>query len=202
LTVREFARRLGVSPSAISKIETGKYRPSVSVLWAIVTELGMTLDELFGPAPESQTAKEPARQTRQRDRRTAADVEAPVHRNRLQRADSRKVIELESGVRWEQLTATIDPQADFLFVVYDVGGSSSANDVFIRHSGYEYGVVLTGTLEVTVVFETYVLGPGDSISFESTTPHRLKSISDEPVTGIWFVLGRHNSDPRTGDLNA
>jgi len=162
----------------------------------------MTLDELFGPAPESQTAKEPARQTRQRDRRTATDVEAPVHGNRLQRADSRKVIELESGVRWERLTATIDPQADFLFVVYDVGGSSSANDVFIRHSGYEYGVVLTGTLEVTVGFETYVLGPGDSISFESTTPHRLKSISDEPVTGIWFVLGRHNSDPRAGDLNA
>src|SRR6185295_11155296 len=47
LSLRELARRLGVSPSAISQIETGKSRPSVSTLYSIVTELGMSLDELF-----------------------------------------------------------------------------------------------------------------------------------------------------------
>ena len=48
LSLRELARRLGVSPSAISQIETGKSRPSVSTLYSIVSELGMSLDELFG----------------------------------------------------------------------------------------------------------------------------------------------------------
>src|SRR5581483_10456782 len=47
LSLRELARRLGISPSAISQIETGKSRPSVSTLYAIVSELGMSLDELF-----------------------------------------------------------------------------------------------------------------------------------------------------------
>ena len=47
ISVRELARRLEVSPSAISQIETGRARPSVSMLYALVTELGMSLDELF-----------------------------------------------------------------------------------------------------------------------------------------------------------
>ena len=41
LSLRELARRLGVSPSAISQIETGKSRPSVSTLYSIVSELGV-----------------------------------------------------------------------------------------------------------------------------------------------------------------
>ena len=47
LSLRELARRLGISPSAISQFETGKSRLSVSTLYAIVTELGISLDELF-----------------------------------------------------------------------------------------------------------------------------------------------------------
>src|SRR5829696_8513188 len=45
--VREMARRLNVTASAISQIETGRTRPSVSMLYAMVQELGMSLDELF-----------------------------------------------------------------------------------------------------------------------------------------------------------
>src|SRR5436309_15775353 len=56
LSLRELARRLGVSPSAISQIETGKSRPSVSTLYAIVSELGMSLDELFGASKSTEPA--------------------------------------------------------------------------------------------------------------------------------------------------
>jgi transcriptional regulator with XRE-family HTH domain len=197
LSLREFARRLGASPSAISKIETDKYRPSVSTLWAIVSELGMSLDELFGQA-ETTRVRQPKTQPERRRRRRAAPADTPPHGQLAQRAEARKSIELEYGVRWERLTAAIDREADFLFVTYDVGGSSSPNDAFIRHSGREYGLVLTGTLEVTVGFETYLLRPGDSISFESTTPHRLRNVSDVAVTGVWVVIGRHANDPGTG----
>ena len=45
----------------------------------------------------------------------------------------------------------------------------------MRHSGREFGLVLSGTLSVTVGFDDHVLGPGDSITFQSTTPHRLRN---------------------------
>ena len=51
ISLRELARRLDISPSAISQIETGRARPSVATLWAIVTELGMSLDDLFAGRP-------------------------------------------------------------------------------------------------------------------------------------------------------
>ena len=174
ISLRELARRLGISPSAISQIETGRARPSVATLWAIVTELGMSLDDLFAP-----------------ERRDAQPTTLPVVT-----AEAREAIRLATGVRWERMTASADPDVDFIWVVYDVGGSSSPDDGFIRHAGREYGLVLSGLLEVTVGFESTVLGPGDSISFDSTTPHRLRNAGDEPVTGVWVVVGRR-SDPRT-----
>ena len=192
LTLRELARRLGISPSAISQIETGKSRPSVSTLYAMVSELGMSLDELFSEE-ESAEAPEEGRPPRKRVSRGSESPPAqaidPPERH-VQRAGARKALELESGVRWERLTSHSHPDADFLYVVYDVGGSSSQSDRFIRHSGHEYGLVLSGTLEVTVGFDSYLLGPGDSISFDSTVPHCLRNAGDEPVHGVWFVTGR------------
>jgi transcriptional regulator with XRE-family HTH domain len=194
LSLRELARRLGVSPSAISQIETGKSRPSVSTLYSIVSELGMSLDELFGAPPAIQPAAAPAPATR------APRGRQPGERH-VQRAQSRAEIDLESGVRWERLTPGPDHDTDFLFVTYDVGGSSSEGKRSIRHSGHEYGLVLSGTLEVTVGFDHYVLGPGDSISFDSTVPHRLTNPGDEPVRGVWVVVGRQD-DSRLGGFDA
>jgi len=190
LSLRELARRLGVSPSAISQIETGKSRPSVSTLYSIVSELGMSLDELFGG---TQTAQPPAAPPA--PARPSRSQETPERH--VQRADSRAEIDLESGVRWERLTPGPDHDTDFLFVTYDVGGSSSEGNRSMRHSGHEYGLVLSGTLEVTVGFDHYMLGPGDSISFDSTVPHRLTNLGEEPVRGVWVVVGRQD-DSRVG----
>ena len=46
LSLRELARRLEVSPSLVSQIETGKTQPSVRTLYAIVSEL-IGLDRMF-----------------------------------------------------------------------------------------------------------------------------------------------------------
>ena len=42
LGLRELARRLDVSPSLVSQIETGKIQPSVRTLYAMVSELGVS----------------------------------------------------------------------------------------------------------------------------------------------------------------
>jgi transcriptional regulator with XRE-family HTH domain len=183
ISLREPARRLDISPSAISQIETGRARPSVATLWAIVTELGMSLDDLF--------AQETARSATDALAAAPAPTSLPV----VSEA-AREALQLATGVRWERMTADADPDVDFIWVVYEAGGSSSPDDSMIRHAGREYGLVLSGRLEVTVGFETTVLGPGDSISFDSTTPHRLRNTGDAPVTGVWVVVGR-NADPRS-----
>jgi mannose-6-phosphate isomerase-like protein (cupin superfamily) len=100
------------------------------------------------------------------------------------------VIELDSGVTWERLTSHEHEHVDFLHVIYDVGGSSAPDERLMRHEGREYGFVISGTLGVKLGFERYELGPGDSIAFDSTVPHRLWNVGDEPVHGIWFVVGR------------
>jgi transcriptional regulator with XRE-family HTH domain len=178
LSLRELARRLDVSPSLVSQIENGRTNPSVRTLYAIVNELGVSFDSLFAPA-------EPSR---------AADSA------KVQRAGSHSALDLESGVRWERLTAENDPDVDFLYATYEVGGASSPDGDLLRHSGREFGIVVRGQLGVRVGFEEHVLGPGDSISFDSSVPHRLHNDGDETVHAIWFVVGRNHppgSDPRT-----
>jgi transcriptional regulator with XRE-family HTH domain len=191
LSLRELARRLEISPSALSQIETGRSRPSVGTLYAIVSELDMSLDELFG------SQRSPAAAPR------APDGAEQTGATLVQRRDMRKGIDLESGVRWERLTPTAEQDADFLYVVYEVGGASSREGTHMRHMGREYGLVLSGRLRVTIGFdEEHELGPGDSIAFESSRPHRLENAGSEPVEAIWFVVGRSHSDARKLALDA
>ncbi len=180
ISQRELARRIGLSASLISQIESGQSKPSVSTLYAIVTELGVSVDDVFhgsnGHAGAGHGASE--------ESSTSVD-DGPVVRS-----DERHVIDLASGVRWERLTCHQHEDVDFLHVVYDVGGSSAGDNVMMRHPGREYGYVLSGHLGVQLGFEEHELGPGDSIGFDSTQPHRLWNLGAEPVHGIWFVVGR------------
>jgi mannose-6-phosphate isomerase-like protein (cupin superfamily) len=109
----------------------------------------------------------------------------------VQRAGERQVLELESGVKWELLATSHEPDMDFIHHIYAPGGSSSAPGVLMRHTGREFGIVLRGRLGVTVGFDEYVLLPGDSILFDSTTPHRLHNEGDEEVHSIWMIYGRN-----------
>ena len=190
LSLRVLALRLGVSPSLISQIETGRANPSVSTLYAIAAELDVSLDELlFNDRRLSETAN-PARSG-------AATTGTMTSSPPVQRAGSRHQIRLASGVNWERLTTLSEPGIEFLHVTYEVGGASSPPDAFQRHPGHEWGYVLSGRLQVRIGFEEYILEPGDAISINSSIPHRLATIGDEPVHAIWFVLGRAQFDAQT-----
>jgi transcriptional regulator with XRE-family HTH domain len=168
VSVRGLAKRLGVSPSLLSQIERGLAQPSVGTLWAIVTELGLSLDALFA-AP--------------------AD-EAPDRPPLVQRADRRTAIDLEGGVRWERLSAAPDADAAFAFVTYAPGGDSGADEPPAVHRGKEYGFLVSGRLAIEVGDEVLELGPGDSIVFGSETPHRFRAVGDEPAKAVWLNLTR------------
>jgi transcriptional regulator with XRE-family HTH domain len=188
LSLRAMAARLGVSASLISQVETGRARPSVRTLYAIAAELGISLDELlFSDARPATDEAEAA------GGEPGAIPEIRLPADPVQRAGDRTAIRLASGVVWERLTTASIPNVDFLHVTYEVGGASSPEHEFQRHSGQEWGYVVSGRLGVTIGFDEVVLGPGDSIAFDSTTPHRLANVGDDPVHGIWFVLGRRSS---------
>ena len=106
----------------------------------------------------------------------------------VQRAGCRKIIDLASGVRWERLTPGSDARTDFLEVVYSPGGHSTDERRPLRHAGREYGLIISGTLQANVGFESYELGPGDSIAFESSIPHEYLNKTGEPVRAIWVVV--------------
>lgn len=183
LSLRELARRIGVSASLISQIETGKVQPSVSTLYAFVSELGVSMDAVVfgsnGGDRGSRTGPRAGRVSR-----------GPL----IQRSGARDAAEFVSGVRWERLTPTAMPGAEFLYVVYPPGAESSAAGTFQRHGGREWSIVLRGTLHVSVAFEEFVVGPGDSFTYDSTIPHRMANRGDEAVEALWFQLGELPSD--------
>jgi len=180
ISQRELARRLGVSASLISQIESGQSKPSVSTLYAIVTELDVSLDDVFRIHDDELSIATAV----------GAESESAVVARPVVHPTERHVVELDSGVIWERLTSHEHEDVDFLHVIYDVGGSSASDERLMRHPGREYGYVLSGRLGVQLGFERHELGPGDSIAFDSTTPHRLWNLGDEAVHGIWFVVGR------------
>lgn len=177
LTLRELARRVGVSPSLVSQIERGLVAPSVGTLWSLTSLLGVPLDGLFG---ESARTGE------------AAEGLATVPGGPVQRAGDRKRIRLAGGVQWERLTAVPDDEVEFFQVVYDVGAESCPADSLFRHGGKEYAVVISGRLGLQIGFEQYELGPGDSVSFSAEMPHRLWAIGPVPAVAIWTVIRRTN----------
>ncbi len=171
LSLRETARRLGISASALSQIETGKAHPSVGKLFDIVNLLNVSVDGLL--AGQAVVAR---------------GDEGFVS---VQRTGEHEALDLESGVRWHRLTAGSYPGVEFLHVTYQPGARSSREGAFMRHAGQEFGYVLSGRLTISVGFDTHRLGPGDSISFPATTPHRLGNDGPEPATAIWCIIGRH-----------
>jgi transcriptional regulator with XRE-family HTH domain len=187
LSLRRLAERVGVSPSLISQVETGRAKPSVNTLYALANELGVSLDVLLF-MDTRPPAVEPG------DDATLEPSITLLPHDPVQRATSRSTIRLGSGVVWERLTSESIRNVDFLHVTYEVGGESSPSEAFQRHTGQEWGYVLSGTLTVRIGFDEYVLQPGDAISFDSATPHRLFNAGDVPARAVWFVQGRGTVD--------
>jgi len=195
--VRELARSIHVSPSLISHIELGKGAPSVKTLYALVSAFDIPLSDLFVEVAPPSTTFPPAPATQPVARRlNSANLQGETKGTLAERPTgpvlrgvNRRAIQLEHGFRWECLTPGTDPDVEFMETIIAVGGGHPESEMK-THNGSEYGVVLRGKLGVKIAFESYVLGPSDSIFFHSSLPHCMWNAGDEPVHSIWFVKGR------------
>lgn len=222
ISLRALARRVDVTPSLISQIETGKINPSVSSLYAIANALDAPMDAFFGRTVAPQAPEDAdngcapdltgVEQGGIRSSRTAARagtgaelpqpvggtaVAAPAaggekahHPAVVRRAGREKIVIDGFGglLVWERLTPEHESYVDFLEIQYECGASSAQN--LMRHSGREYGLVLEGELTVNLGFEEFTLGPGDSIAYDSTQPHRLTNRGDTLARAVWAVVNR------------
>ena len=200
ISLRSLARSVGLSPSLISQIETGKCQPSVSTLYAITTALGVSVQDVFGEAgADGQAADgEPAALA------PAGDAGIPVvtagvpgggpaapawSAGPVVCPGQREILELDSGVTWQRLGHVPGSHVDFLMVTYAPGGCSSEAGRLMEHPGTEYGYLVQGELLVTLGFRAHRLTPGDAVSFASATPHSYRNEGPVPAVGIWFVAG-------------
>ena len=169
ISLRQFARDVDVSASFISQLETGKAQPSVATFYSICTALRLTIDELFADddaATPASAHDQPDHDERLGQWSSLNDALPALCKGtttvagtgpQVVRPDERKALVLDSGVTWEALIGAPGDKTDFMFVRYDVGGSSTVEGRFMRHVGTEYGYVMKGTLEIVVGFETLIM---------------------------------------------
>lgn len=162
MTLREMARKLEVSASFLSQVESGKASPSLATLKSIADCLSTTIGELIG---EGQRTKD----------------------NPVIRVSERKhVEEAGRGVDIYLLTSR-DPNKQMEPLLFKLKNGATSGDRSYKHFGQEFVMALKGTIEITLNETTYILRQGDSIYFNSNVPHAFKNIGKDQAEAIWVV---------------
>jgi transcriptional regulator with XRE-family HTH domain/quercetin dioxygenase-like cupin family protein len=202
MSLRQLAKMADISPSMLSQIETGKAYPSVRSIYNIAAALSLPVDYFF-PDNNGSNLPPSVRTPLHAGEMTASEMrEATVNRSagvtgvttsppaplalaQVVHASARPTIVLKGGVTWSRLTAAAESDAEFLEITYTRGATSGEN--LSHHEGREFGLILEGELVVQLGFQQITLQAGDSIVFDSTTPHRLTNNGTEPMRALWVV---------------
>jgi transcriptional regulator with XRE-family HTH domain/transposase-like protein len=156
LSLAQVARSTGVSVGFLSALERGQMRSSIATLRRIARFYRTNILSFFEAAEENP---------------------------RLVRPAQRKILETTPGVRMELLAWGHTAMEPHLFRVRPGGGSGES----YAHEGEEFLHVLRGNFEIWLNSgEYYRLKPGDSLYFESSTPHRWKNPGRSEAWVLWI----------------
>lgn len=64
----------------------------------------------------------------------------------------------------------------------------SAERKLSQHRGEEFVYLVKGRLEVRLGLDVVVMAPGDSLYFDSATPHSMRGLDGEPATFLDVIL--------------
>ena len=206
LSLRELAEMAEVSPSLLSKVENGKANPSVRSLYSIADALSLPVNYFFPEADEDEAEIEAeaklapdsvsntashqlqAAQAAKLIGGTDLEFHNGDHQSKepVVRANARPTLELLGGVTWARLTPSSEDGIEFMEIYYEPGASSG--DKMTHHVAREFQLVLEGELLLELGFERYLLSPGDSIIFDSETPHRLSNAGQVPLRALSMIF--------------
>jgi transcriptional regulator with XRE-family HTH domain len=160
LTLARMAKMTGRSVSLLSQIETGKVNPSFSSMQSIADALDVPLSQLM-----------------LQDEAVVENDHAPM------KTRDRKVLTTRGGVEHQLLSRSLAASFEFVINVLPPG-SSTGKDCY-AHEGLECGLLLEGELEVQIGKKNYLMKPGDSITLNSATPHRVANCGPKKATAVW-----------------
>lgn len=172
------AQEMGISSSALSQIETGAMQPSVNRLVELVGVLGVPVSTIFDEhdlfAPQMSAH--------------ASEVAEPIAGVLVTGAADAAPAHLGQGVVYRRLSPTVLPGIDYFESTYPPGSSSSLDGAMLVHEGYETGSVIEGELTFEFTEGSVRLGPGGSLSFAATRPHRVVNETDAVAVAVWLTI--------------
>ncbi|MFB7666411.1 helix-turn-helix domain-containing protein [Kitasatospora sp. NPDC056138] len=131
----------GISPSTLSRIETGRRKPTLEVVLQLAKEYGVSLDELAGTAP--------------------APAAGPRTSRPRSFGDDKAVLPLTRYVGGLHAHKHVLPAVE----------KPPARPRQVSHDGYEWLCVLYGRLWLALGDQDLVLTAGDVAEFDTRTPH-------------------------------
>jgi DNA-binding transcriptional MerR regulator/quercetin dioxygenase-like cupin family protein len=155
LSLAQVARATNVSVGFLSALERGQMRSSVATLRRIARFYKTSIMSLFENDGDAQ---------------------------RLVKPNQRRILETSPDVRMELLAWGNTAMEPHLFRVKPGGGSGAS----YSHEGEEFLHVMRGRFEIWLQNgEHYVLNAGDSLYFESSTPHRWRNPGKSEAWILW-----------------
>nr|WP_077218502.1 cupin domain-containing protein [Acidithiobacillus albertensis] len=153
LTQRELSRRAGVTNGTISLIEQNRVSPSISSLKKILDGIPLSISEFFtlDLVPTEDVFF-----------RAAEMPDIAVGNNIIMRLLGRKT----KGRLMQILHECYEPGAD-------------TGESMLRHEGEEGGIVIKGSIQLTVGDRVEALHKGDGYYFNSRLPHRFLNNGSE-----------------------
>jgi len=166
LSQEEMAARTGCSLSEYRDCEAGKHDLTFAFLYRCALALGVDVTDIIeGESP-----------------RLAAYT--------VTRSGEGQKIEQAHGLTYYNLAATFKNRiAEPLLVRATWRRENENKDIELTvHEGQECDIVITGTLKVQVGDHAEILRPGDSIYYNSSSPHGMVAVGGEDCVFYAFVL--------------
>lgn len=158
LTLKEVARRAGLSESFVSQLERGRSGTSLKTLQGLATALGVELGDLFDAHP--------------------------ADRARVIRRAERAPISIGSLSKY-RITPGLTSNVEVIGGVFEPGGTAG-EDKYTHGDSEEVVVVLDGAVRAEIGADSYELGKGDSLCFRSSVPHTFHA-TESGAEVIWIV---------------
>ncbi|GGF43060.1 XRE family transcriptional regulator [Aliidongia dinghuensis] len=163
MTLTDLSKAAKVSIGTLSQLERGLVSPTVRTLYTVGNALGVAPAWLIDP---SQAAG-------------PSNSESTF----IVRANRRQKFLDSGGIRKDIASPAASERLKGFFMVIEPGCGSGAEPY--KHTGEEIGLILSGTLELSIDDESYTLNEGDCFAFESSRPHRFSNFGPRPASVFW-----------------
>jgi len=158
-TLKSVATAAGISESFLSQLERGRTNATIATLQRLSTALGIEVSDLF-----------------------PSNAERP----RVQRRAAREFVAWGDLGRKALLTPKPFHSLEVVAAEFDPGGSTG-DEPYTHGDSEEVLVVVRGRVHVQLGTDVYDLGPGDSVHYRSSTPHRVSNPGDDPAEVLYVI---------------